>query len=603
MPLTLEIVLTLGVLGVAIVALMTSRAGADLILVGALGVLIVLDELLPGPSGPLVSLEGALKGFANPGMLTVGVMFVVAEGLQQTGAVGFWVQQFLGQPKSRASAQWRMMIPTAAMSAFMNNTPVVAILMPVLDEWAKKHRLAVSHLMLPLSYAAIFGGLCTLIGTSTTLVVDGMMRESGMDGLSMFELAPVGLPCCLVGLAYVLLTSKWLLPNRKPVIDQFDNPREYTVEMLVEPSSPLVGRTIEGAGLRHLPGMFLMEIEREGRIVPAVGPREVLQAGDRLVFVGVVESVVDLQRIPGLKPATNQVFKLDSPRSERCLIEAVVSDTCPVANMTIREARFRTRYNAVVIAVARNGQRLPGKIGSIQLQAGDTLLLEAHPTFADVQRNSRDFYLVSRIENSNPPRHEQAWIALVILSAMVIAVALFDVEMLLASFAAAAAMIGLRCVHGTEARRSIDWSVLVTIAAGIGLGAAVEESGTAHYIAGNLIGLAGKNETLALAIIYGLTMVFTNLITAKAAAGVIFYIAIQTADTLQTSPVPFTIAVIIASAASFATPMGYQTNMMVFGPGGYRYLDYVRFGGPLSLLLWAVSIAVIPLVWPFHPLP
>ncbi|MCA9054834.1 MAG: anion permease, partial [Planctomycetaceae bacterium] len=256
-------------------------------------------------------------------------------------------------------------------------------------------------------------------------------------------------------------------------------------------------------------------------------------------------------------------------------------------------------YNAVVIAVARNGQRLPGKIGSIELQAGDTLLLEAHPSFADVQRNSRDFYLVSRVENSTPPRHERAWIALVTLFGMVLAA--FWIEMLLASFVAAAAMIALRCVHGVEARRSIDWSVLVTIAAGIGLGAAVEESGTAHYIAHNLIRFAGDNETLALAIIYGLTMVLTNLITAKAAAGVIFYLAIQTAHSLGADPMPFAIAVIIASAASFATPMGYQTNMMVFGPGGYRYLDYVRFGGPLSLLLWAVSITIIPLVWPFHP--
>jgi di/tricarboxylate transporter len=595
MELTPEIVVTLSVLAVAVVALMTSHAGADLILSGCLALLVVLDHVL---GGGIVSLPSALKGFANPGMITVGVMFIIAEGLQQTGAVGYWVQQFLGQPTSRASAQLRMMIPTATMSAFLNNTPVVAILMPVLDEWAKKFRLSSSHLLMPLSYAAILGGLCTLIGTSTTLVVNGMMLETaGLRGLTMFELAQVGLPCCIVGLVYIVITSKWLLPDRKPISNQFDNPREYTVEMMIEPTSPLVGRTIEGAGLRHLPGMYLMEIERDGHILPAVSPREVLQGEDRLVFVGVVESVVDLQRIPGVKPATNQVFKLDSLRSERCLIEAVVSDTCPVANMTIRAARFRTRYNAAVIAVARNGQRLRGKIGDIQLVAGDTLLLEAHPSFADVQRNSRDFYLVSRVENSTPPRHERAWIALAILAAMVIGA--FYVDMLLASSMAAALMILLRCVHGAEARRSIDWSVLVTIAAGIGIGAAVDESGAARYISGNLIGMAGDDPLLALTIIYGVTMVLTNLITAKAAAGVIYFLAIQTAQTLGVDPMPFAIAVIIASAASFATPMGYQTNMMVFGPGGYRYLDYVRFGVPLSLLLWAVSVAIIPLAWPF----
>ncbi|MEZ6064725.1 MAG: SLC13 family permease [Planctomycetaceae bacterium] len=595
MELTPQIIATLSVLLVAIAALMTSRAGADLILCGCLAVLLLVDRLIGG----VVTLEGALKGFANPGMITVAIMFVVAEGLQQTGAVGYWVQQFLGQPKSRRAALLRMMIPTAAMSAFLNNTPVVAILMPVLDEWAKKYRLAISHLLLPLSYAAILGGLCTLIGTSTTLVVNGMMLKTpGLRGLTMFELGYVGLPCCVVGIIYVLLTSKWLLPDRRPIIDQMDNPREYTVEMVIEPTSPLVGRTIEGAGLRSLPGMYLMEIDRGGHVMAAVSPQEVLQAEDRLVFVGVVESVVDLQRIPGLTPATNQLFKLDSPRSERCLIEAVVSDTCPVANMSIRAARFRTRYNAAVIAVARNGQRLRGKIGDIELQAGDTLLIEAHPTFADVQRNSRDFYLVSKVENSTPPRHHKAWIALVILTLMV-GIALWIDDMLLASLFAAAGMLASRCIHGNEARRSIDWSVLVTIAAGLGLGNAVAESGAARYVSVNLISLAGDNPALALSIIYGLTMVLTNLITAKAAAGVIYFLAIETAQTLGVDPMPFAIAVIVASAASFATPMGYQTNMMVFGPGGYRYPDYVRFGGPLSLLLWAVAIAIIPLAWPF----
>ncbi len=628
MELTPEIAITLLVVLGAVAALLVSHAGTDIILSGALGILLLVDALYDPARVNIVSIENALRGFSNSGMITVAVMFIVAEGLQQTGAVGFWVQQFLGQPRSRAGAQLRFMVPTAVMSALLNNTPVVAILMAVLNEWAKKTRQSVSHLLMPLSYAAILGGMCTLIGTSTTLVVNGMLLDEqrrtaeapvtpaarraavdsgtsgstvdsspGVRGLTMFELAWVGLPCCLAGLGYIVVTSRWLLPDRRPVSDHFDNPREYTVEMMVDPGSPLVGRTIEGAGLRHLPGMYLMEIDRRGHILPAVAPSDVLQAEDRLVFVGVIESVVDLQRIPGLKPATDQVFKLDSPRSERCLIEAVVSNTCPIINTTIREAQFRTRYNAVVIAVARNGQRLGGKIGDIVLLAGDTLLLEAHPTFADLQRNSRDFYLVSRVENSTPRRHERAWMALLILLGMVMAA--FSVGMLLAALAAAGLMLLTRCVRGVEARQSIEWHVLVTIAAGLGLGEAMKSSGAARYVAASLIHTAGDDPVLALTIIYGVTMLLTNLITAKAAAGVILFLALETAASLGVAPMPFAIAVIIASAASFATPMGYQTNMMVFGPGGYRYLDYVRFGGPLSLILWAISIAIIPVVWPF----
>ncbi len=587
-----EVGVTLGVVLCAIAFLLTTRIGPDLVLLGCLTILLVTGIVEP---------KAAFAGFGNEGLITVAIMFVVAEGLQQTGAVAFLIQHVLGQPKSRASAQTRVMLPTAAMSAFLNNTPVVAILMPVLDDWAKKCRLPVSQLMLPLSYAAILGGLCTLIGTSTTLVLNGLLIDAGHESLSLFEIGKVGLPCAVVGIIYVLATSAWLLPNRKPVLDQLDDPREYTVEMLVEAGSPLVGKSIEVAGLRHLPGMYLMEIEREGHILAAVSPKELLSAGDRLVFVGVVESVVDLQRIPGLKPATNQVFKLDSPRSERCLIEAVVSSTCPVVHRTIREAKFRTRYNAAVIAVSRNGERLRGKIGDITLVPGDTLLLEAHATFADLQRNSRDFYLVSRIEGSTPPKYELAWIAQAVMVGLVLLVTVFGVGMLEASLLAAAVMLATRCVSPTEAKGAIDWSILITMGAGIGIGVAMDaqHSRAGEFVAGLLIGFAGKDEVLALAIVYGITMVFSNLITAKAAGVLVFPVALATAATLDVSFLPFAIAVMVAAAASLALPIGYQTNLMVFGPGGYRYSDYVRFGTPLSVILWAVSIVIIPQMWPF----
>ncbi len=592
MPQHVEIALTLATVVLAILAMVFLRFAPDMVLMGGLSLLLVTG---------VVSAERALGGFANEGLITVAVLFAVAEGMRQTGGISFLGQRLLGQPKSVTDAQARIMIPTALLSAFLNNTPVVAVLMPVLNDWAKKTRMSVSKLLLPMSYAAILGGLCTRIGTSTTLVLDDKLREKvAGGGLSMFEIAWVGLPVSLVGIVYLLISHRWLLPERKPVISTFDDPREYTIEMFVEPGSPLIGQTIEAAGLRHLPGMFLMEIDRDGHVLVAVSPNERLQANDRLVFVGVVESVVDLQRLPGLKPATDQVFKLDSPRSHRCLIEAVVSNTCPVINTTIREAQFRTRYNAAVIAVARNGQRLPGKIGDITLEAGDTLLLEAHPSFERVQRNSRDFYLVSRIEDSTPPRSERAWIARLVFIGMVVMVTLFDMRMLNASLLAAGFLIVTGCLRTSEARRSIDLSVLLTMAAGIGIGNAMEDSGAAQYVAGSLTQLGAGNETLVLAIVYAVTMIFTNLITAKAAGVLMFPIALAAAESLGVHYEPFAVAVIVAAAASFATPIGYQTNLMVYGPGGYRYSDFIRIGVPLSLIVWGLSILIIPEVWAFR---
>lgn len=586
----MEIALTLSVVALAVLAMMIHRGGPDLILLGSLTILIIAG---------VVPARAAMSGFANEGLLTVGVLFVVARGLEQTGAVTGIIQNVLGYPRSRLSALVRMMIPTAAMSAFLNNTPVVAVMLPVLDDWAKKCRLAASQLMMPLSFATILGGLCTVLGTSTTVVVNSLMEDAGLQKLGLFEPGMVGLPCCLVGLAYILLTSRFLLPDRQAAMTQFDDPREYSIEMLVSPGSPLIGRTIEQAGLRHLPGMYLIEVERDGQILSAVSPNEILRAKDRLVFVGVVESVVDLQKFPGLTPATDQVFKLDSPRAQRCLIEAVASDTCPLVNMTIREARFRTHYNAVVIAVSRNGKRLTGKVGDITLLPGDTLLLEAHPSFAALQRNSRDFYLVSRVANSTPLRHDKAWVAQLTLVSLVLLNTVGRWDILPASMLAAGVMILTGCVRGAEARSAVDWSVLLTIGAGIGIGEAMkpEHSGAGPFVADYLINFARGNAWATLAILYGLTMIFTNLITAKAAATLIFPVAVSTAQELQVSAIPFVVAVMIAAAASFATPVGYQTNLMVQGPGGYRYTDYVRFGGPLSLLLWLTSMIVIPLWW------
>ncbi|QDT25229.1 Sodium-dependent dicarboxylate transporter SdcS [Gimesia panareensis] len=588
-----QIVVTFLVLAGVICSLTFLRAGADTILMGGLTILIVTG---------IVPVGKAVEGFSNEGLLAVAFLFVVSEGIRQTGGFSFAGQQMLGRPKSLTDAQARVMVPSAVLSAFLNNTPVVAMMMPVISDWAKKMRISISHLMLPLSYAAILGGLCTLVGTSTTLVVDGLLqRQTGRPGLSMFEVAWVGVPVMVIGLIYLLVCSRWLLPERKPAITPMDDPREYTVEMVVEPGCPLIGKTIEQAGLRHLPGMYLMEIDRADDVIAAVSSNERLAANDQLVFVGVVESVIDLQKIPGLKPATDQLFKLSGPRSERCLIEAVVSDSFRFLNMSIRTAKFRSNYNAAVIAVARNGQRINKKIGDIELQRGDTLLIEAHPSFIDQQRNSREFFLVSQVEDSTPPRHERAWIARLILLAMIGMVALFNIPMLVAAMVAAGLMTATRCCSATEAKRSIDWGVLITIAAGLGIGQAIYSSGAAKLIANAFTGMANDSPLIVLAILSFITLILTNLITAKATATLIFPITVATANALGVDLMPFVITIIISAAACFATPIGYQTNLMVFGPGGYKYGDYLRIGGPLTLIVWLLTVIIVPLVWPFHP--
>jgi di/tricarboxylate transporter len=319
------------------------------------------------------------------------------------------------------------------------------------------------------------------------------------------------------------------------------------------------------------------------------------------VFAGIVDSVVDLQRIRGLVPASDQVFKLGVPRPERCLTEAVVSDSCPLVGKSIREGRFRNVYNAAVIAVARNGERIQRKIGDIVLRPGDTLLLEAEPGFVDRQHNSRDFFLVSRLPNSRPLREDRALIAVAILAGMVTVATLEWLPMLQAAMLAAGLLLLTRCITGSAARAAVDWEVLIAIAASLGVGAALEKTGAAQFIAANVIQLAQGDPWVTLAVVYLVTMVFTELITNNAAAVLIFPIALATSESLGVSFMPFAIAIMMAASASFSTPIGYQTNLMVYGPGGYRFTDYFRVGIPLNLLLAVVTISLAPLVWPFAP--
>ncbi|MEX0890059.1 MAG: SLC13 family permease, partial [Balneolaceae bacterium] len=346
-------------------------------------------------------------------------LYVVATGLKETGAIQFIIQKLLGQPKELWKTQMRIITPVMGISAFLNNTPIVASFIPALQEWARQYRVPVSKLLIPLSYAAILGGTCTLIGTSTNLIVNGLLISERGISLNMFEPALVGFPLALVGMVYLMIVGRKLLPDSKSIYSSFENTREYTIEMILKSGSPLVNKTIESAGLRNLPGLFLVEIVREETILAAVEPDEILQAEDRLIFTGLVDSILDLQNIQGLEPATDQVFKLDTPRRDRHLVEAVVSQTNPLNGKTIKDGEFRNQFGAVILAVSRRGERVHKKIGDITLRTGDILLMETPRDFAQRYKYSSDFLLVSTLSSNGTLNHEKGWIAWSILGGMI----------------------------------------------------------------------------------------------------------------------------------------------------------------------------------------
>ncbi|MGE0593015.1 MAG: SLC13 family permease [Vicinamibacterales bacterium] len=593
----------LAVVVLVLYALVRNLAGPDVILMAAVAAIMTLglaSDRFPSPTQ-------AAAIFGNEGLLTVGVLFVVAAGLTETGALGLLTDRILGRPSSVQSAQLRLMLPVAGISGFLNNTPVVAMFMPLVNDWCKRSGLSPSKLFIPLSYAAVLGGLCTLIGTSTNLVVQGLLIEAQrtdptVQTFTMFTFTPIGLPLAIVGVAFIVLVSPRLLPSRRQAPPRHENPREYTLEMTVKAESAIDGLTIEGAGLRHLPGAYLAAIERGGlRRVP-VPPDERLKGGDQLTFVGNVESMVDLLKMRGLETAASQTGQLPDPPHARFLAEAVVSPTCPLIGASIRDGQFRTRYEAVVVAVHRNGERVDNRIGDIVLKAGDTLLLETSRRFLRQQRNSRDFFLVSGVPDSRPLRHDRAWLALGIMIVMVLVASAEQVTGVSIFHAAlvAAGLMGLTgCLSADQARRSIDWATLVTIGGALVLGRAIESSGLAGVAADGIIGVFEPLGPVGvLGGVYLMTLIFTETLTNNAAAALAFPVAHATATSLGVNLMPFAVVIAIAASAGFATPLGYQTHLMVYGPGGYRFSDYLRLGVPLDLLCMAITLALVWIVFP-----
>jgi len=577
----------LGVLIAVFVGLINNRA-PDALLLGALVLVSIAGIISP---------EEALVGFSA--------------ALRETGALdvaGSWV---LGNAKSERGVLVRMAGSVTAMSAFLNNTPIVAMFIPIVSSWCKKHRIAPSRLLLPLSYLCILGGTCTLIGTSTNLVVNGLMQEASQSNpelsqalhpMGFFELGYVGLPYAIVGIIYLLVIGQRLLPNRKDLIEKFtESSREYLVNMRVQSNCRLVGQTVQEAGLRQLPGLFLVEITRDDRAISPVLPDFILKSNDILTFTGVVSTIVDLEKIQGLVPVADEGYETHTAkRRGRVLCEAVVSKTCPSIGKSIRDADFRARYNAAVVAVHRGGARLTGKVGDIVLRAGDTLLLQAGAHFIRAHRNDSHFLLVGGVDDSRPLRHDKAVWSLILLVVLITLMVSGVTKIVLAAFLVAGLMIVMRCISVADARQSVDWQTLLTIAAAFGFSKALVNSGFVALVAEFFVQFAGRwGPYGVLVCVYLMTSLFTETVTNNAAAAIIFPFAVAIAVQTGVNPRPFVMAVAFAASASLMTPLGYQTNLMVYGPGGYRFTDFIRVGLPLNILLLICATALIPLVWHF----
>ena len=560
----------------------------------------------------IISPEEAFAGFANRGMLTVAALYVIAAALQETGAIamaGSWV---LGSAQGQRAGLLRLAAVVTPLSAILNNTPIVAMFIPAVVTWCKQQRMAASRLLLPLSYLCILGGTCTLIGTSTNLVVNGLMEElvrsepgysQTLYGMGFFELGRVGLPYAVIGLVYLAWIGQGLLPERHDPLEQHRaSSREYLANLKIMSRCPLAGKTVEEAGLRRLSGLFLVEISRSDQIISPVTPDQTLHVNDVLTFTGIVDTLTDLEKTPGLVAVADSTYEVHAvQRRQRRLCEAVISPRCPALGKTIRDADFRALYNAAVVAVHRGGHRLAGRVGDVVLRAGDTLLLQTGPHFAQANRNNPDFLLVGSIPNSRPIRHDKVLLSLLVLGLLVGLMVSRSTPIVVAAFLCAGLMVMLRCISVSDARRSIEWTTLITIAAAFGLSKALLNSGLVAFVAQQVVGVTealGPYGTLAA--VYLMTSVFTEIVTNNAAAALVFPFAVAIADQVGISPRPMVMAVAFAASASFMTPLGYQTNLMVYGPGGYRITDFVKVGLPLNLLLLMAATLLIPLAWPFH---
>jgi di/tricarboxylate transporter len=562
---------------------------AELIIVTVLFLLIVAK---------IITLEEAFAGFSNVGILAIGGLFIVVGGLESTGALRQMSGAFFGSEKSSiAKKLLRTLVPVAAISAFLNNTPVVAMMISTCRSWTEKTHYPLSKFLIPISYAAILGGMCTLIGTSTNLVVHGMLIKNGQPGLSFFELTKIGVPVTLFGVLFIVCIGHRLLPARKePIVELGESTREFVIELKVAEEYENVGKTIEQAGLRHLTGLFLFQIERNGKVIAPTGPYEKIFINDRLFFTGLPKTILELQKTPGLQLLKDSTFDLKQYDSDEIkTFEVVISPSSPLIGENVRESNFREKYGSVIIAIHRNGERVKKKIGDVILHPGDTLLLLSEKNFFKKWYHSNDFYLISTTALGIPSKARwQVQFSIAVLIGMVLLATLEILPLVTAAGLAAVSLVVSRCVHLSEVKNMVNWRVLIIIASAFGISAAIRNSGIADLLAHQILLLGEYFGSIGILIgLYAITNLYTNLITNNATAALFFPVALSIGLTLNAEVRPFAITVAVAASANFATPIGYQTNMMVYGPGGYKFKDFLKIGAPLQFLIGILAVILI----------
>ncbi len=575
----IEAWVTLGVLVAAFAALISHRLSPPVGIVGALLALYFLG---------IIDATQAFGGFAEPAPITIAALYVVAAGVERTGALSSLVRRVLGGVGD-SSGFVRLLAVAGGLSTVMANTPIVAMLINPVVTWSERRKAPASRYLIPLSYVSILGGMLTLIGTSTNLIGSGLVADAGLEAFSFFEPALIGGPVALIGFAVVALVGPRVLPDRGERAGD-DIAAPFTISMIVESGGALDGTSVLDGELRDLPGVYLVAVERHGEVTAPVSPDFVLVGGDTLTFAGRVSEVVDLGTRPGLRP--DEEKHLDAlAGTQHAWYEAVIGATSPLVGRSLKEVGFRSRFQAAVVALHRSGVGLDRRLGDVQLQVGDSLLLVSDLDFAHRWRGRGDFLLIEQRSEAPPTSGSKAGIALVILGTLAALPLLGITDVLTASLVAAVAMVITGVLTPRQARDGVDSNVVIMIGAALGVGAAVRTTGLAAEMADLIVGPAeALGPWWVAAGLVLVTLALTELVTNAAAVAIVIPIALDVAVSLDADPRRFALGAVAAASASFLTPIGYQTNTMVYGPGRYRFSDYLKLGVPLTV----VVVAVVP---------
>jgi di/tricarboxylate transporter len=585
---------TLGVIVIMVGVLLTERV-APAVCVGV----AVVGLYVAG----IVEFGEAFGGFSNSAPITVAALYVVAGAAEQTGALSRALSGVLGTraPRTERRAVLRVARVAAGGSGFVPNTPLVALMIPTIEQWSRRHGLSASRLLMPLSFAAVLGGVITLIGTSTNLIVSGLLDDAGLEPFGVFSITPVGLPVAVVGAAVLVALSPVLLRRRTTPGEDLPTTREYTIDMVVTARSPLVGATVSRSGLGDLDGVVLVEVERLGDIISPVEGDERLEAGDHLIFAGRLDRVRDLKEIDGLVTTHEQLAEPGDTDLGH-LFEVVVAGSGPLAGHSLKELEFRDRHGAVVIAIHRAGERVGGQLGDVRLRGGDVLVVVAEDGFRARTRDLPDFLVVAPMEESAPIRRPGGRLVQLVVAALILLTGTGLVDLTRASLAGALALVVLGVMTPTEARRAVNFNVIALVAFSFGLGAAAATSGLAAVIAARLVTMGEPFGAVGILVaVMVSTLILTELLTNNAAAALMFPVAAVTAVETGVDLRALAVGVLVMASCSFLSPIGYQTNTMVWSIGGYRFSDFTRLGIPLTLAVFVTTAVAVPLAFPLTP--